>query len=121
MSKKVKLLISTGAFLFPLLTMAEEAGAGGGGLGKLTESANSILGTVKLLPTIAFYLALAYFFYGLASYTMGVDDKTKAAAKTTMIYGVIIIFVISSIGGIVALLGSSTGVGGGTLTAPSIK
>ena len=115
MSNKVKLVIGTIISLVPTIAMAAGLSTI---IGTAGEASTLVTGT---LPKLLFGLAVVYFFWGLGSYAFGVDDKTKAAAKTTMIYGVIIIFVMASIGGLVGLLQQGTGAGGGGVTAPTVS
>ena len=51
-------------------------------------------------------LALIYFFWGLISY-IGSGDEDKAKARDIMIYGVLSLFVMVSIWGIIRLLQST--------------
>ena len=55
--------------------------------------------TTRLVP-LAFILAVLFFFWGIAKYIWSVDqDKDKA--KKVMVWGVIALFVMSSIWGII--------------------
>ncbi len=106
MSNRTKLILSTVAGLFPLAAFAD-------GIDKTIAKVGVITTFVGgTLPRLFFALALAYFFYGLGSYVMGVDDKKKAEAKTTMIFGIIVLFVMSSVFGLIRILQDATDTGG---------
>lgn len=112
MSNRTKFIISTMSLLAPSLAFADIAGT-------ITKYTTIV---TQQLPAFFFGLAVVYFFWGLGSYAFGVDDKTKAQAKTTMIYGIIILFVMSSIWGLVAFLRSELGISGDTSgTVPRIN
>ncbi|MBI3631951.1 MAG: hypothetical protein HY225_00685 [Candidatus Vogelbacteria bacterium] len=115
MSNKVKIFLSSLVVLMPGIAMAALPTE----LGESASTLNTIISGT--LPKLFFGLAVVYFFYGLGQYAMGVDDKTKAAAKSTMIYGIIIIFVMTSLYGIVTALQGATGTSGsGTIKSPTI-
>lgn len=63
-----------------------------------------------LVPMII-TLAIIYFFWGLASYLMKIGDGDRKKAIDTMIWGVVAIFVMVSIWGIIKLLQSTFKVG----------
>jgi hypothetical protein len=65
---------------------------------------------VNLLIPIVFAVALLVFFWGLVMYIFGKEDD-KAQAKKTMIWGVVALFVMASVWGLVAFIGSAVGVG----------
>src|SRR5690242_2048617 len=57
---------------------------------------------VGLAIPIAFGLALLFFFYGIARFMLVANDpKAKEQGRSMMIYGVIALFVISSVWGLV--------------------
>jgi hypothetical protein len=62
----------------------------------------------KVIP-ILFALALLGFFYGLVMFIFG-KEENKDQAKKTMIWGVVALFVMASVWGLVAYLGSALGV-----------
>ena len=65
--------------------------------------------------------AVVYFVYGIARYVMSGDDDAKAAAKGKIIYGIIGLFVMISVWGLVRLLANITGVNNGANnTAPTV-
>ena len=91
---------------------------------------------VDLVTPIVAALALLAFFWGLtmylfslsggegstahSSYGMPATPQNKTQGRTIMVYGVIVLFVMFSIWGIVNLLQNSFGVGNGQITPPSL-
>jgi len=65
---------------------------------------------LDLLIPITFALALIFFFYGLAQFIRSVSDKTIAEGKSKMIWGIIALFVMISIWGIIGFIGDSVGI-----------
>jgi hypothetical protein len=61
----------------------------------------NILDTVLPLIIAA---AVVYFIYGIATYVMSGSDDAKAAAKDKIIYGVVGLFVMISVWGLVNIL-----------------
>ncbi|MCC6290488.1 hypothetical protein IT398_00200 [Candidatus Nomurabacteria bacterium] len=58
-------------------------------------------------------LGVVYFLWGVLQYvTAGGDDEKKAAGRSTMIYGVIALFVMVSVWGLVNVLGGTFNFGG---------
>lgn len=78
---------------------------------------------VFILVRVAFAAALLFFFWGLAKYILSAgDEAAKASGKNIMIWGVIALFVMASIWGIVVLLRSIFGVSGTTqITVPTYR
>ena len=61
--------------------------------------------------TITIGLAIAFFFYGLAKYILNAgDEEKKKEGKSIMIWGVIALFVMVSIWGIINVLADTFGV-----------
>ena len=89
-----KVIILFILFLFPSVIFATN----------LASVANKILDFLAIFPKLFFAIALAYFMYGLSGYTTGLDDKKKREAKTIIINGLIGLFVMSSIVGIISLI-----------------
>jgi hypothetical protein len=62
-----------------------------------------------LLPLII-AAAVVYFVYGIAKYVMAGDDDAKAAAKDKIVYGIIGLFVMVSVWGLVNILVNTFGI-----------
>lgn len=97
-----KLALTVASFALPLVSFAA------------LENAKTLIGDigdiVETIIPILFALALLAFFYGLVKYIFGAEqDKEKA--KKTMIWGVVALFVMASVWGLVAWLGDQVGVG----------
>lgn len=85
----------------------------------------SILGTIgALINTIIPILiaaGLAYFIYGVIRFVIAKDADSKEDARKVVIQGIIGLFVIVSIWGLVGIIQSTFGVGtGGTLDGSQI-
>ena len=115
MSQRTKFIFSAISILSPGIAIAD-------GIEKIKGTVSSLYDLIGgTLPKLFFALALVYFFYGLGSYVMGVDDKKKAEAKTTIIYGIIVLFVMSSVWGLVNILQDATGTRGGGINIPTLQ
>lgn len=56
-------------------------------------------------------LALLFFFYGLARFVLAAgDEEAKKKGKDTMIWGIVALFVMVSVWGLVAFLGNALGI-----------
>lgn len=78
-----------------------------------------ILTILNIVVPIVLGLGIIYFIYGVISYVTAKDEEKKKEARGIMIYGIIGIFVIASIWGLVALIANFTGVGqGGGISNP---
>lgn len=65
---------------------------------------------IRLLIPVAFALALLWFLFGVAKYvTQGGDEEKRKEARNTMIYGIIALFVMSAVWGLVGVLTDTTG------------
>ena len=91
------------------------------------QGVKDLLGDFKevldLIIPITFALALIFFFWGLAQFIRSISDKTIAEGKNKMIWGIIALFVMISIWGIIKYIGESldieTGIQSGTGTSGS--
>jgi len=81
---------------------------------------NNIL---NILVPILITLGVVYFIWGVIQYVAAKDEEGKKAARGIMISGIIGLFVIVSIWGLIALISKTfgTGYGGNSVyTAPSL-
>jgi ABC-type dipeptide/oligopeptide/nickel transport system permease component len=115
MSNKTKIIFSSIVTLAPGVVLAAND------LSAITSTINSLKTLVgTTIPQFLFALALAYFLFGVFNYvSTGADEKKRTEAKNTIIYGVIILFVMSSVWGLVELVQSATGIDKGTTGQPS--
>lgn len=96
---KKSIIIPTLIYLFPLLTSAQF-----GGVKELVKGAGDIIQTLTLLAAAA---ALLVFFWGLAKFILAVggDEEAVKQGRTLMIWGILALFVMTSIWGIVYFIG----------------
>lgn len=86
----------------------------------------NLMGTIRTLVNMALPLvvglALLGFFWGLVKFIWG-GDGDKEKAKSTMIWGIVALFVMVSVWGLVNFLGSVVGVQqqGGTVNVPTVN
>src|SRR3989344_1663458 len=99
--KMKKLIFIAAALALPLTSFAA--------LGNITGLVDDIGIIVNKVIPIVFAIGLLGFFYGLVMYIFGGED-TKVSAKKTMIWGVVALFVMASVWGLVNFLGSAVGV-----------
>ena len=82
----------------------------------------SSIGILNIVIKLTFGLAIIYFFYGMGQFILHSDEeKVREDGKQRILWGVIAIFVIASIMGIIAFIGDSTGIknpSSGTSPAP---
>ena len=78
----------------------------------ITGLLNSVLNIVKMFIPIIFGLAVLYFFWGMGQFILNDagNDKTRADGKQKMLWGVIALFVMASITGIIVFIGDSIGI-----------
>src|SRR3989344_783379 len=66
---------------------------------------------VSLLIPIVFALALLYFFWGLAQYILNSgDEAAQGEGRRKMIWGVVALFVMSAVWGLVRFIGTTFGI-----------
>jgi hypothetical protein len=92
-------------------------------LGKVSGFIVEFGNIVELLLPITITIAVLYFFWGLAQFILNSgSDDAKAEGRNKMIWGVIALFVIVSVWGIINFLGELFGVGqGGTAPVPGVQ
>ncbi|TAK58646.1 hypothetical protein EPO14_02315 [Patescibacteria group bacterium] len=77
---------------------------------------------LQLATTLVVMLALLLFFWGLAMYVFGSsNDEKRKKGIPMMIWGIVALFVMLSIFGIINMLQATFGVGSGTLQIPTIS
>lgn len=94
------------SFILPAIALAQDAGS-------VLQTVSNIFG--YLVP-ILISLAVLWFFWGLVEYLRG-GGEDKEKGKQTMIYGIIALFVMVSVWGLVGLIGNTFGIqqGGGAI------
>lgn len=92
-------LVTATVFALPLLVNAQVDG-----INRLIDQIQNIV--VRLVP-IVIGLALIVFLWGVLSYVISGNDENKKNAKIFMIYGIIGLFVMVSVWGLVTILADS--------------
>ena len=101
MIKAILLLLA----LVPVLAFAQED------FGNLETFATSIGGLVNTLTPIMVAIALLTFFWGLVKFIFAQgNEEAKVSAKGTMVWGVIALFVMVSVWGLVGFIGDALGI-----------
>lgn len=100
-----KILASLSVALLPVLTFAQSSG-----FTSLDDSLSTISNFMNRLIPFVIGLAALIFIIGLIQFvTSGGDEEKRKAARDTIIWGIIIIFVMTSVWGLVGILGSTFG------------
>lgn len=103
-----KTFITFGTFLLPAVALAQS-------LGNLQNLLTAIGNLVTNATPIVVGLALLGFFWGLAMYIFSAgSDEKKKEGKNIMIWGVVALFVMVSIWGLVKFIGDALGINQGT-------
>jgi len=101
-----KILIGSALWLMPALALAQTGQVGG----ILTTIGNII----NQATPIVVALALLYFFWGLANYVLrGDDPDKKSSGKMIMIQGLVVLFIMVSVWGIIRIVQQTFNVGTG--------
>lgn len=105
-----KLAITLGALALPLTSFAA--------LGNISGLVTDVGNIVNQLIPIAFALALLGFFYGLVKYIFG-GAENKDQAKNIMIWGVVALFIMAAVWGLVRFISNAVGIN--QEAAPSVN
>ena len=91
-------------------------------LGNIEILVKSIGNLVGLALPIVVAIALLAFFWGLVKYIFAQgNEESKADAKKIMLWGVIALFVMVSVWGLVRFIGNALGIGqGDTIIVPKV-
>ncbi len=105
---------------------AQGVGGNAGTVGQVGQNVTNIFGVVGGLVDmsigILITLALATFFWGLVRYLFHLGgEKGADQGKHLMVYGIIALFVMVSVWGLVNFIQSFFGVGGGSYDVSNIK
>ncbi|MCR4306785.1 MAG: pilin [Candidatus Yonathbacteria bacterium] len=84
----------------------------------LAQTVQTVIATVSnilnLVIPIVITLAVIYFFWGLAKYILNADnEEARTEGRSIMIYGIIALFVMVSVWGLIGLVGNTFNVGQG--------
>lgn len=97
-----KTFLASALFAMPFLVSAAD----------LTTVVEKIGDLIAAITPIIVALALVYFFWGLAKYILA-SGEGKDEGKSMMIWGIIALFVMVSVWGLVGLIGNTFSVGQG--------
>ena len=82
----------------------------------LRELANLFLDIFSVFVPVIIAAALILFLYGIAKFIAGSDnEQTRTEGKTLMIWGVVALFVMISVWGLVQILTGTFGIDAGTV------
>jgi uncharacterized membrane protein YfcA len=92
------------------------------------QNPSQLFGLLNITKTVLNYIipilitfAVIYFIWGVISYVIAKDEEARKESRDKIIYGVIGIFVIVAIWGLVGFLSTTLGVGvGGTAGLPCV-
>jgi uncharacterized membrane protein YidH (DUF202 family) len=118
MNKTVKLVSAgtAGSLLLPLMAFAQQPETS-----YLQNLIAQLQGVIVNLVPLLVGIAVVVFIWGVIRYvTAGESEEKRANGRNLMIYGIIAIFVIVSIWGLVAILQNLTGTGGGGAITPDV-
>jgi len=112
----MKKFIIAGLTMAPMLAFAQE-------LGNVSILLNSIGRLISSALPIVVGLALLGFFWGLAMFIFNANNEEKQKeGKSIMIYGVIALFIMVSVWGLVRFIGSALNVdSGGSGNVPKVQ
>ena len=100
---------ASGLALVPMLAFAQN-------ISQISGILNIVQVVLNTIIPILITLGVIYFIYGVIGYVTAKDEEKKDEARNVMIYGIIGLFVIVSIWGLIRFLGNATGVQTGTTT-----
>lgn len=88
----------------------------------LCQTLSYIAGLINLATPIVVALALLYFFWGLAQYILNAsDEEKKTKGRAIMIWGILALFIMVSVWGIVNVVKDTFGLQDDQITVPSIN
>ena len=113
-----RILASATVSAFPLLALAQvnTTYSGSSGLGGLLKWFSGLL---SLAVPLIISLAVVYFIYNVFNYAIK-EGEEKEKAKSSMIWGIVAIFIMVSVWGLVNILSSTFQLGNGPAQGPAI-
>ncbi|MEK7552960.1 MAG: pilin [Patescibacteria group bacterium] len=105
MLSSLKKLVPVAAYFLPVVIFAQTTA-------DLDSIGGKVVDLLDLVVPIIMTLALIYFFIGLAKYILSAgDDEKKGEGRNIMIWGVVALFVMASVWGLVSVLSRTFQVG----------
>ncbi len=110
-----KVIISGSLLTLPVLAFAQD-------LNSLDTFLGNVASLVSRATPIVFALALLFFFWGLAKFILAAGNSdAQAEGKNIMIWGVVALFIMASVWGLVGFLQSNLGIDdNATINIPSV-
>ena len=100
-----------GAFSLPMIALAQT----------VETILQRVGGIINIITIIVVALALLFFLWGLALYIFSGPGEKRDEGRQTMVWGVVALFVMVSVWGLVRVLSNTFGVGaGGTAPIPGV-
>lgn len=116
-----KILATIASFALPAVAFAQVQSNSPTLFAIITQIRNIMGFIIPILVTIG----VIYFIWGVIQYVIAKSEEAKTKGRDTMIYGIIGLFVIISVWGLVGILGSTFGINqGGPLNSnqlPSVQ
>jgi hypothetical protein len=104
--KSILHIVFVSVLLVPFVTSAQTVD-----VGYVSTWINEIATLIGQLIPLLIAIAVLFFIWGLVTFIASADDEAaRAAAKTKMIWGVVALFVIVGVWGLVGLLQTFTGI-----------
>lgn len=105
-----KILLALGVFLLPVLAFAQVDTQIDEGLGEIFRVANAV---ISAAVPIVISLAILVFIWGVLRYVISSDEDKRKEGKNLMLWGIVGIFVMVSVWGLVGILQKTIGVDSG--------
>ena len=115
--KKITKVLAAGSVFAPFLALANTVG--NANFGWINSLINQIGTVITTLVPILIALALLVFVWGVVKFIAAADDSARDDGKKKMIWGIVGLFVIISVWGLVSLLRQLVGIN--ATTAPNVN
>ncbi|MEX0652242.1 MAG: hypothetical protein WD509_02645 [Candidatus Paceibacterota bacterium] len=103
--------VTAGLLILPVVASAQG----------LEGAVNAVTSLINVAIPMVLALAVLYFFWGLAQYVLSSGDEgKKAEGRNIMIYGIIALFVMVSVWGLIRLLQDTFNLNNTTPTVPQL-
>jgi len=108
---KAKFLYPIALLALPVLTFAQDA----------TSILSKVQNIIASLVPILIGIAVLYFLWGVLKYVVAKDPESQKEARSIMIYGIIVLFVMVSIWGLVGVLARTVGISNSGRAPESVR
>ncbi|MFM2357982.1 MAG: hypothetical protein RJA61_719 [Candidatus Parcubacteria bacterium] len=118
----MKKIIGAGLAFAPFLAFAQQAAGGADKFLGIEGFLGAIDRLIGIITPIVFALALLYFFIGLAQFVMNAgNEDAQKEAKSRMVWGIIALFVMSAVFGIINFVSAQFGLTNTAIDVPEIQ